>query len=109
MKRWAIILLTLATAIIHLYLYMANEPRFTPFLLNGLGYLGLLGLMYLPLGLPPSVKRLVRPVFIGFTLLTIILYVVMASQSGYWSIPIGPITKVIEAILVILLWQSEKS
>lgn len=105
MRRWAIILLTLITAFIHLYLYLANTPRFLPFLLNGIGYLGLLGLLYLPLGLPPSLKRFVRPVFIGYTLLTIVLYIILGLQNNYWTIPLGPITKVVEIILVVLLWQ----
>lgn len=56
-----------------------------------------------------SIKRFVRPVFIGYTLLTIVLYVVMSIQFNYWSIPIGPIDKVIEIILVILLWQRESA
>jgi len=107
MRRWAIVLLTLATAVIHIYLYFTITPRPLQFLLNGLGYLGLLGLLFLPLGLPQSIKRFVRPVFIAYTLLTIVLYVVMSIQYNYWSIPIGPITKVIEIILVILLWQRE--
>jgi hypothetical protein len=112
MRRSFIILLTLITAGIHFYFFY-TDPKggllFIMFLLNGLGYLGLLGLLYLPLGLPASLHRLVRPVFIGYTILTIVLYIIISAQLGIWSFPWAPIAKVAEVILVWQLWSEGKT
>ncbi len=112
MRRNLIILLTLITAGIHVYFYSQGsglvfsgpDILFTFFLLNALGYLVLLGLLYLPLGLPTGLHRLVRPVFIGFTILTILLYFIINIRSGIWSVPWAPIAKLDEVILVWQLW-----
>lgn len=112
MRRYLIVILTLITAAIHFY-FFSTDPKggllFTMFLLNGLGYLGLLALLYLPLGLPQSLHKLVRPVFIGYTLLTIVLYVILSAQANIWSAPWAPISKVVEAILIWQLWADRKS
>jgi hypothetical protein len=107
MRRYLIILLTLITTGIHIYFFTTDPkggPLFILFLLNALGYLGLLGLLYLPLGLPESLHRLVRPVFIGYTALTIVLYIIISSSSGIWSVPWAPVAKVAEALLIWQLW-----
>jgi hypothetical protein len=105
MRRTLIILLTLITAGIHFYFFTTGSGLlFTMFLLNALGYLGLLGLLYLPLKLPASLHRLIRPVFIGYTILTIGLYIFIGATSGIWSVPLAPISKVAEAILAWQLW-----
>jgi hypothetical protein len=117
MRRSLIVLITLITALIHIYFYTTGsglvftgpDKLFAFFLLNALGYLGLLGLLYLPLGLPASLHRLVRPVFIGYTLLTIVLYVIISAQSGIWSAPWAPIAKVAEVILIWQLWVEGKA
>ncbi len=117
MRRNLIILLTLITAGIHFYFFFTGPglvfsgPNllFTMFLFNALGYLVLLGLLYIPLGLPAGLHRLVRPVFMGYTILTIILYFVFSSQSGVWSIPLAPIAKLDEVILVWQLWSEGRS
>jgi hypothetical protein len=117
MRRSLIIILTLITAVIHVYFYTTGpgltltgpDKLFTFFLLNAIGYLGLLGLLYLPLGLPASLHRLVRLVFIGFTILTIVLYIIISAQSGIWSFPWAPIAKVAEVILVWQLWAEGKA
>jgi hypothetical protein len=112
MRRTLIIILTLITTVIHIY-FFTTDPKggllFTMFLLNALGYLGLLGLLYLPLGLPTSLKRLIRPVFIGYTILTIVLYIIISAQSGIWSAPMAPIAKVAEVILAWQLWAEGKA
>lgn len=112
MRRNLIILLTLITTGIHIY-FFTTDPKggllFTLFLLNAIGYLGLLGLLYLPLGLPDSLHRLVRPVFIGYTILTIVLYIIISASSGIWSAPWAPIAKVAEVILVWQLWAEGKA
>jgi hypothetical protein len=112
MRRYLIILLTLITTGIHIYFYTEGNGLvfsgpfiiFTFFLLNALGYLVLLGLLYLPLGLPASLYRLVRPVFIGYTILTFLLYFIINIFQGVWSIPLAPIAKIDEVILVWQLW-----
>ena len=110
MRRYLIILLTLITAGIHFYFFTTGTGMlFTMFLLNGLGYLGLLGLLYLPLGQPESIRKLVRPVFIGYTILTIGLYIFIGVTSGIWSVPLAPISKVAEAILAWQLWAEGKA
>jgi hypothetical protein len=112
-----IIILTLITAGIHVYFYTTGpgltltgpDKLFTFFLLNGLGYLGLLGLLYLPLRLPDSIHRLVRLVFIGYTILTIVLYIIISAQSGIWSVPLAPIAKLDELILLTQLWAEGRA
>jgi hypothetical protein len=113
MRRFLIILLTLITAVIHAYFFFSEGQGFvlsgpfiifTFFLLNAIAYLVLLGLMYLPLGLPDRLHRLVRPVFIGFTALTFLLYfIINLMPGGVWSWPLAPIAKLDEAILIWLL------
>jgi hypothetical protein len=110
MRRNLIILLTLITAGIHVYFFTTGTGSlFTFFLLNALGYLGLLSLLYLPLGLPDRLHRLVRPVFIGYTILTIVLYIIISAQSGIWSAPLAPIAKIDEVILIWQLWSAGKA
>ncbi len=112
MRRSLIVLLTLITSGIHFY-FFNTDPKggllFTMFLLNAIGYLGLLGLLYLPLGLPASLHRLVRPVFIGYTILTIVLYIIISASSGIWSVPLAPIAKVDEALLAWQLWSEGRT
>jgi len=112
MRRILIVVLTLITAVIHVYFY-TTDPKggllFTMFLLNAIGYIGLLGLLYLPLGLPATLHRLVRPVFIGYTILTILLYIIISASSGIWSFPWAPVAKVAEVLLVWQLWAEGKT
>ena len=112
MRRILIVVLTLITAAIHVYFY-TTDPKggllFTMFLLNAIGYIGLLGLLYLPLGLPAMLHRLVRPLFIGYTILTILLYIIISASSGIWSVPWAPVAKVAEVLLVWQLWSEGKT
>ena len=110
MRRTLIVILTLITAGIHVYFYTTGTGLlFTMFLLNALGYLALLALLYLPLNLPDSIHRLVRPAFIGYTILTIVLYVIISAASGIWSFPLAPIAKLVELILVWQLWSEGRA
>jgi hypothetical protein len=116
MRRNLIIILTLITAGIHFYFWydyvIVQGDKillFQSFLLNTIGYLGLLGLLYLPLGLPASIHRYVRPLFIAYTALTIILYIYFSATSGAWSVPLAPIAKVDEAILIWQLWAEGRA
>lgn len=97
-----IIVLTLITAVVHLSL-----PG-TLFLLNGLGYLGLLTLYFVRFDFLPVPRNLVRWVLIGYAALTVIVYVVMQIQSGgaYVS-PLGIFTKLVELGLIGMLWREK--
>ena len=91
---YGIVLLTLATAIIHLTLVFPSAL----FILNGLGYLALLAALYLPIpGLPFDRDR-VRWALIGYTAFTIVAWLFMGSR-----IPIAYVDKLIEAALIVLL------
>ena len=94
-----IILLAIATATIHITLSFPDPM----FILNGLGYLGLTAALFLPLTFLVERRTLVRYVLMGFTLLTIILWVAIGMR-----IPLGYIAKVIELALLALLWLDRK-
>lgn len=88
--------LTLVTAVIHFTLLFPDVL----FILNGLGYLGLLaGLYFLPQ--LAGQRALIRWVFIGYTALTIILFFVMNPERP----PLGLFTKAVEAVLIALLFM----
>ncbi|MBA3423304.1 MAG: hypothetical protein ACR2HO_11275 [Rubrobacteraceae bacterium] len=89
-----IVLLTLATAVVHLQLNFPDPM----FILNGLGYLGLLGALYLPVPRLAEHKDIVRLVLIGYTSLTLFLWVAIGERT-----PIGYLDKAIEVSLIVLL------
>jgi hypothetical protein len=97
--QWSIILLTVATAVIHFSLLFPDVL----FILNGLGYLGLLAALYLPIPQLRNYRRLARWVLLGYTALTVILWVIMGSR-----ILIGYVDKVIEIVLIVLLWLESR-
>jgi hypothetical protein len=89
-----VVLLTLATAVVHLQLNFPDPI----FILNGLGYLGLLAALYLPLPQLAGRRNVVRFVLIGYTALTILLWAAIGERTA-----IGYADKAIEASLVALL------
>ena len=102
-----IVLMTLITAIIHIGINLTIGGFL--FILNGLGYLALLTAIFLPQSfvrrfLPANLAANFRPVmryvFIGYTLLTIILWVVMPGTRS----PLAYADKAAEVLLVVLLW-----
>lgn len=100
-RQIAIILLTLATAVVHLVLLNISSGGFDPlFTLNGLGYLGLLALYFLPIPIARDNRGLVRWLFMGFTAVTVIAWVAIGLR-----IPLGYIDKAIEIVLIVLLWM----
>lgn len=100
---YAIILLTLATAAIHFSLLFPDPV----FILNGLGYLVLLAATYLSLPVAKDNPGLVRWVFIGFTTVTILAWLVMGEKS--WPAgALGYVTKLIEVVLIALLWMRKR-
>ena len=102
-----IIILTLATAAIHLALAIRiPNPMFTTvFILNALGYVVLLVAYLLPQ--LASYHKLVRWVFIAFTAVTVIAYFVF-NASNFVN-PVGLLTKAIEIALIVLLWLDRRN
>jgi hypothetical protein len=78
-RQTAIIILALITAILHLA--AAFDKQLFPdgadplFILNGLGYLGLLGAYFLPIAFFQQKHNLVRQGFMGYTILTIAAWI----------------------------------
>src|SRR5215210_8764406 len=93
--RLGIILLTVGTAVIHLYLGLRGFPLFV---LNGLGYLGLLAALILPIPRISEYRNLVRWVLVGYTGLTIFLWILVGARNY-----IGYADKIIEIALIALL------
>ena len=93
--RVGVIVLTVGTALIHLYLGLQGFPLFV---LNGLGYLGLLVTLTLALPYLSEYRNLTRWVLIGYTALTILLWILVGARN-----PIGYTDKVIEVCLITLL------
>jgi len=80
-KHYGIIITALATAVLHLM--AAFDKQLFPegpdmlFLLNGLGYLGLLGAYFLPIGFFQQKHNLVRQGMILYAIVTIVAWLVI--------------------------------
>lgn len=120
-KDYVIILLVLATAILHLAASFDRVlfPDGVPdplFLLNGLGYLGLLGAYFLPLPIFQQRHKLVWQVMFGYVILTIVAWIVIwvginvigngvpfFSRDSIYGVP----AKIIEVVLLTRLWMEK--
>ena len=101
-----IIVTTLITAGIHLYLSSKpDEDLRTWFFFNGLGYLLLLAGLYLPQ--LARFQHIARLALIGFAILTIILWIALADHRSLD--PLDAVTKTDEIILLVLLFFEERS
>jgi hypothetical protein len=100
-----IFVLTLATASIHLFLAFTAIPYFglnfgvILFILNGLGYLGLLAALQLPIPQLARFRSAARWALVAYATLTIVLWFIMAPLYDF----IGYIDKAIEVALTALL------
>jgi hypothetical protein len=100
-----IFVLTVATAGIHLYLAltaigsMGFNFGVMLFILNGLGYLGLLAVLQLPIRQLARVRCAARWALVAFAALTIVLFFLMAPAYPI----IGYVDKAIEVALIALL------
>jgi hypothetical protein len=92
--RIGIVALTLVTALVHLSLNFPDPV----FILNGLGYLTLLAALYLPISQLAPYRNIVRWVLIGYTALTVILWLAIGLRN-----PTGYITTLDEVVLILLL------
>ena len=93
--RIGVIILTIGTAVIHLYLGLQGFPLF---ILNGLGYLALLAALTLTIPGISDYRSLTRWVLAGYTTLTILLWILVGARNS-----IGYADKIIEIVLVALL------
>ena len=94
-----IILLVIYAAIVHITLSFPDVM----FILNGLGYLGLAGALFLALPFFKDHRRQVRYILLGYTCLTVVLWGIMGERSL-----LGLSTTLLEALLVVLLWLDRK-
>jgi hypothetical protein len=98
----AILILTLITALTHLFLgVQLYEELHSWFLLNGLGYLILLAAFFLPRF--AQIHPAIRWMLLGYTLLTIILWFFLGSPREGKIDPFDMSVKGVEALLVLLL------
>jgi len=119
-KHYGIILLTVFTALLHLA--AAFDKVLFPtspdplFILNGLGYLGLLGAYFLPMSFFQDRHKLVWRVFFGYVILTIVAwfyiwviqYVIIGGQPFFSHDSIyGVPAKLAELALLYLLWSDK--
>jgi hypothetical protein len=96
--RAAIVILGLATALIHLYLNIFYGEFSVLFTLNGLGYLALLAALFLNVRFVANRRKLVHYLFIGYTVVTIVAWIAIGSRDM-----VAYADKVIEVLLVIAL------
>ena len=100
-RHYGIIISALATALLHLSLFPRLGPD--PIALNGLGYLALLGAYFLPIPFLQQRHRLVWWVFLGYTVLTFILWVIMGDKTftlDFSNAAIGYYAKAAELFLI---------
>ena len=94
-----IIILTIATALVHLSLGLTTTPVLILFILNGIGYLTLVGALYLPIPQLSQYHALIRWALMAFAAVTIIGWIF----TGDKTLIIGYPTKVAEVVLIVLL------
>ena len=106
-KQYGIVVSTLATAFLHLSLFPTYGVD--PIILNGFGFLGLLGAYFLPIPFFQQRHKMVWWGLVGYTLLTIILWVIMGNKVfvAGTSSAIGYYAKVAEIFLLAFLWADK--
>jgi hypothetical protein len=100
-KHYGILVFGLATALLHLSLF----PRLglDPIALNGLGYLALLGAYFLPIPFFQQKHTLVWWALLGYTVLTLVLWVIMGEKTftfDFSNAAIGYYAKAAELFLI---------
>jgi hypothetical protein len=100
--QFGIMITAVITAGIHLYLGITLP--YPLFILNAIGYLGLLIALFIQVPLAQKNRSLIRWVMMGFTAVTIVAWLAIGKKSlpGNW---IGYVTKFDEVILLALLWM----
>lgn len=105
MVQIGVIVLTVATAIIHfiLALILAFDRLF---IANALGYLALVAALYVPVRALDPYRNLARWGLLFYTSITVVAWVLIGVRS-----PIAYIDKAIELLLIVLLvvdWQQRR-
>ena len=97
---YGVIILTAITAFIHLYLsfQFPNGPDLT-FLLNGIGYLALIGAIYAPIPFLARYRSLFCWLLIAYTALTILLWFFFGANAWY-----AYLDKAVEIALILFAW-----
>ncbi len=98
--HYGVLLCTIMTAVIHIYLsfQFVKSPDLV-FLLNGVGYLALVGALYLPIAALTAYRTPLRWLLIAYTALTIVLWILLGARTT-----IGYLDKLIEIALIIFAW-----
>ena len=105
-NRWLILILGLATALIHLILLNISLGKIDPlFTLNGLVYLALLAAYFLPLPFAKDNPGLVRWALMAFAAITIVAWIIL----GRPYTTLGYITKLIELGLIAFVWMDRRT
>lgn len=106
-RHYGIIISALATAYLHLSLLPSYGPD--PIALNGLGYLALLGAYFLPIPFFQQKHGLVWWGLVGYTALTLVLWVVMGEKDFFASASsaTGYYAKAAELFLLGFLWADK--
>lgn len=119
-RQYLIVVLVLATAALHFA--AAFDRKLFPegadplFILNGIGYLGLLGAYFLPISFFQQNHKIVWGALVSFNILTIVAWAVIwvgfsvirdgmpfFSHDSVYGVP----AKIVEATLLYLLWQEK--
>jgi hypothetical protein len=103
--RTIVIVLTLITALVHLV--VLNLGGLQPmFILNGLGYLALLGALIWKF--PAGQERLVHYALMAYALVTIVAWYMVNGAEGFGSV-LGVGTKIVELLLIVFVWMDLKN
>src|SRR5689334_22419664 len=103
--RILILVLGVATALVHLWLFYGGLSRGRPnylFLVNGVGFLVLVGAFWLTQTSTEQVRRLVHYLFMVFAAGSIIAWIVV--NGGRFFLALSIFDKAIEALLILALW-----
>ena len=95
-----ILLLGIAASLIHFYLNVLMGKLDILFTLNGLGYLGLLGALFLPFPFLLRYRSLARYALMAFTLVTLLAWALIGDRG--W---LGWTSAGVELALIIVLFR----
>jgi hypothetical protein len=95
---------TLITALIHLFAGIRNADLL--FILNGVGYLVFLYALLRPFAFLKGQESLVYYGFMAYTAVTILAWLVI---NGDFTNPVGVVTKIVELLLIVVLWLHMRS
>ena len=104
-KQYGIVFFGLATAFLHLFLF--SRLGTDPIVLNGLGYLALLGAYFLPIPLFRRNHKLAWWALFGYAALTFVLWIILGEKRfafDFSNAAIGYYAKTAELFLMGFLW-----